>query len=103
SERPLPAVSLTEALATSDLPGGVLNLLTGSVAELAPWLASHRDVNCLDLTGVEAADRVPLAEAAAESVKRVLAPAPLDLAAEPGMSRLAAFVETKTVWHPLGV
>jgi acyl-CoA reductase-like NAD-dependent aldehyde dehydrogenase len=103
AERPLPAVSLTEALATSDLPGGVLNLLTGSVAELAPWLASHRDVDCLDLTGVEPADRLPLAQAAADTVKRVLAPASLDLAAEPGMSRLAAFVETKTVWHPLGV
>jgi acyl-CoA reductase-like NAD-dependent aldehyde dehydrogenase len=102
-DRPLPAVSLTEALATSDLPGGVLNLLTGSPAELAPWLASHRDVNCLDLTGIAPADRVPLAQAAADSVKRVLAPAALDLAAEPGMSRLAAFVETKTVWHPLGV
>ena len=52
AERPLPAVSLAEALATSDLPAGVLNLLTGSVTELTPWLASHRDVNCLDLTGV---------------------------------------------------
>jgi acyl-CoA reductase-like NAD-dependent aldehyde dehydrogenase len=103
ADRPLPAVSLTEALATSDLPAGVLNLLTGSPAELAPWLASHRDVNCLDLTGIDPADRVPLAQAAAGNVKRVLAPAALDLAAEPGMSRLAAFVETKTVWHPLGV
>ncbi|HEX8082636.1 MAG TPA: aldehyde dehydrogenase family protein [Jatrophihabitans sp.] len=102
-DRPLPAVSLSEALATSDLPGGVLNLLTGSAAELAPWLASHRDVDCLDLTGIAPADRVPLAQAAADNVKRVLAPATLDLDAEPGMSRLAAFVETKTVWHPLGV
>ena len=102
-DRPLPAVSLTEALATSDLPPGVLNLLTGSPAELAPWLASHRDINCLDLTGIAPADRVPLAQAAAGNVKRVLSPAALDLAAEPGMSRLAAFVETKTVWHPLGV
>jgi acyl-CoA reductase-like NAD-dependent aldehyde dehydrogenase len=103
ADRPLPAVSLTEALATSDLPAGVLNLLTGSPAELAPWLASHRDVDCLDLTGIAPADRVPLAQAAAGNVKRVLAPATLDLAAQPGMSRLAAFVETKTVWHPLGV
>ena len=103
SERPLPAVSLTEALATSDLPGGVLNLLTGSVAELAPWLASHRDVNCLDLTGVAPADRVALAQAAADNVKRVYAPPPFDPAAEPGTARLAAFTETKTVWHPMGV
>ncbi|MDQ1739508.1 MAG: hypothetical protein QOE53_1160 [Pseudonocardiales bacterium] len=103
ADRPLPAVSLAEALATSDLPAGVLNLLTGFPDELAPWLASHRDVNCLDLTGIAPADRVPLAQAAAGNVKRVLAPAALDLAADPGMSRLAAFVETKTVWHPLGV
>ncbi|MEO6704181.1 MAG: aldehyde dehydrogenase family protein [Jatrophihabitantaceae bacterium] len=103
SERPLPAVSLAEALATSDLPGGVLNLLTGSATELAPWLASHRDVNCLDLTGVEPADRVALAEAAADSVKRVYSPASFDPTARPGLSRLSAFVETKTVWHPLGV
>jgi hypothetical protein len=81
----------------------VLNLLTGSAAELAPWLASHRDVDCLDLTGIAPADRVPLAQAAADNVKRVFAPAALDLAAEPGMARLGAFVETKTVWHPLGV
>ena len=103
ADRPLPAVSLTEALATSDLPAGVLNLLTGSPAELAPWLASHRDINCLDLTGIAPADRPPLAQEAAANVKRVLSPARLDLDADPGMGRLAAFVETKTVWHPLGV
>jgi acyl-CoA reductase-like NAD-dependent aldehyde dehydrogenase len=103
TDRPLPAVSLSEALATSDLPGGVLNLLTGSAAELAPWLAGHRDVNCLDLTGIERAARVPLAQSAADNVKRVFAPATFDPAAEPGTARLAAFVETKTVWHPIGV
>jgi acyl-CoA reductase-like NAD-dependent aldehyde dehydrogenase len=103
SQRPLPAVSLAEALATSDLPGGVVNLLTGSAAELAPWLAGHRDVNCLDLTGIDPADRVPLAVAAADTVKRVFAPGLIDLAADPGMGRLGAFVETKTVWHPIGV
>ncbi|MGI8665969.1 MAG: aldehyde dehydrogenase family protein [Jatrophihabitans sp.] len=103
SDRPLPAVSLSEALATSDLPGGVLNLLTGSVTELAPWLAGHRDVNCLDLTGVAPADRVRLAQAAADNVKRVYAPATFDPAAEPGIARLGAFVETKTVWHPMGL
>jgi acyl-CoA reductase-like NAD-dependent aldehyde dehydrogenase len=103
SERPLPAVSLSEALATSDLPGGVINLLTGSVTELAPWLASHRDINCLDLTGVTAEARRPLAVAAADTVKRVFSPGPVDLAADPGTARLAAFVETKTVWHPTGV
>jgi acyl-CoA reductase-like NAD-dependent aldehyde dehydrogenase len=102
-ERPLPAVSLGEVLATSDVPGGVVNLLTGSPAELAPWLASHRDVNALDLSGVEEADRVALSVAAADNVKRVFAPGPEDWFTSPGVARLAAFVETKSVWHPIGV
>ena len=102
-ERPLPAVSLTEVLATSDLPGGVVNLLTGIPAELAPWLASHRDVNAIDLTGVDPADRPALQQAAADNVKRVFAPADEDWQPDPSTARLAAFVETKTVWHPVGV
>src|SRR5664279_3537265 len=73
-ERPLPAVSLSEVLATSDLPGGVVNVLTGSTGELAPWLASHRDVNALDLTGVEPAARAALHVAAADNLKRVYVP-----------------------------
>lgn len=101
--RPLPAVSLTEVLATSDLPGGVVNLLTGRTAELAPWLASHRDVNALDLTGVDAADRPALQKAAADNVKRVFVPRSLEWSDDPGIARLGAFVETKTVWHPIGV
>jgi acyl-CoA reductase-like NAD-dependent aldehyde dehydrogenase len=98
---PLSAVSLSEVLATSDLPGGVVNILTGHTAELAPWLASHRDVNALDLAGVAEEDRTPLQVTAAENVKRVYA-------GRPGsddvhvLSRLQAFVETKTVWHPIG-
>ena len=102
-ERPLPAIPLAEVLATSDLPGGVLNILTGRVAELAPWLASHRDVNALDLTGVAADARPSLQQAAADNVKRVYLPRHDDWAADPGTRRLAAFVETKTVWHPIGV
>ncbi len=103
-DRPLPAVSLGEVLATSDLPGGVVNLLSGFTAELAPWLASHRDVNALDLTGVEAAARVPLQQAAADTIKRVYQPARGETwIGDPGSSRLNAFVETKTVWHPIGV
>ena len=104
-QRPLPAVSLTEVLETSDLPGGVVNLLTGRTAELAPWLASHRDVNAIDLTGVtDAAPRRDLEIAAADNVKRVLAPAkPPKWSDDPGTGRLGAFVETKTVWHPIGV
>jgi acyl-CoA reductase-like NAD-dependent aldehyde dehydrogenase len=104
-QHPLPAVSLTEVLETSDLPGGVVNLLTGRTAELAPWLASHRDVNAIDLTGVtEPGLRRDLEIAAADNVKRVLAPAqPPKWTDDPGTGRLAAFVETKTVWHPIGV
>ena len=101
--RPLPAVSLAEVLATSDLPGGVANVLTGLTGELAPWLASHRDVNAIDLTGVEPAERAELQRAAADSVKRVFLPGDEDWEREPGLERLAAFVETKTVWHPIGV
>ena len=101
--RPLPAVSLSEVLATSDLPGGVANVLTGFTSELAPWLASHRDVNAIDLTGVAAADRAELQRAAADNVKRVYIPAGEDWTDEPGPERLTAFVETKTVWHPIGV
>jgi acyl-CoA reductase-like NAD-dependent aldehyde dehydrogenase len=105
-ERPLPAVTLTEVLATSDLPGGVVNLLTGRVAEIAPWLASHMDVDAIDLTGVtDGKLATDLEVAAADNLKRVLRPAltPPDWAAEPGLDRMLAFLETKTVWHPKGV
>jgi acyl-CoA reductase-like NAD-dependent aldehyde dehydrogenase len=101
--RPLPAVSLTEVLATADVPGGVVNLLTGFPAELAPWLASHRDVNALDVTGAEPGPRAELQAAAADNVKRVYVPRDLDWSRPPGLTRLNAFVETKTVWHPIGV
>ncbi len=102
-DRPLPAVVLAEVLATSDLPGGVVNLLTGFSAELAPWLASHRDVNALDLTGADPEATAALQAAAADNVKRVYLPRSTDWTADPGLSRLSAFVETKTVWHPIGV
>ncbi len=101
--RPLPAVSLTEVLATSDLPGGVLNVLTGYTAELAPVLAAHRDVNALDLTGADPGARAGGRAAAAHNVKRVYVPRATDWAAPPDLSRLRAFVEIKTVWHPVGV
>ena len=74
-ERPVPAVTLAEVLATSDVPGGVVNLLTGDPAELAPWLASHMDVNAIDLTGVgDAALATDLERAAADNLKRVRRP-----------------------------
>ena len=96
-KRPLSAVSLAEVLATSDVPGGVVNVLTGSPAEMAPWLASHADVNALDLAGAGALDWIDLEIAAADTLKRVLAPE----AGIPELSlnRILAFTETKTVWH----
>jgi acyl-CoA reductase-like NAD-dependent aldehyde dehydrogenase len=100
-DRPLPAISLAEVLATSDLPRGVVNLLTGSTAELAPVLAGHMDVNAIDVTGVAGADRAELERLAADNVKRVLA-AEQDWAAPPTAQRMLAFLETKTVWHPMG-
>ncbi|MEH1014129.1 aldehyde dehydrogenase family protein [Micromonospora sp. CPCC 206060] len=105
-ERPLAAITLAEVLATSDLPGGVVNLLTGRAAETAPWLASHADVNALDLTGVtDPALAKSLEEAAAGTLKRVLRPpaGPVDWTADPGTGRMTALLETKTVWHPKGV
>jgi acyl-CoA reductase-like NAD-dependent aldehyde dehydrogenase len=104
-ERPLPAVTLTEVLATSDLPGGVVNLLTGRTAELAPWLASHADVNGLDLTGAPPPIRTDLERAAAGTVKRVLrAPgSEPNWMRPPDLRRMRAFLESKTVWHPMGV
>ena len=104
TQRPLPAITFAEVLATSDLPGGVVNLLTGEVPELAPWLASHHDVDALDLAGANGlAD--DLERSAADTVKRVLrrtATEP-DWSAAPDLSRMTAFLEIKTVWHPTGV
>ncbi|HEY8588532.1 MAG TPA: aldehyde dehydrogenase family protein, partial [Naasia sp.] len=96
---PLSAVSLSEVLATSDVPGGVVNVLTGSPGELAPWLASHADVNALDLVGAGDLDWVALQVAAAETLTRVLAPETGPDAAAPTLERISAFTETKTVWH----
>ena len=100
---PLPAVTLSEVLATSDLPGGVVNVLTGRVTEVAPWLASHMDVNAIDLVGADGSAVVDLEIAAADNLKRVLRPTPIDWGREPDLSRMLAFLETKTVWHPIGV
>ncbi len=101
---PSPAVTLSEIMATSDLPGGVVNLLTGSPAEIAPWLATHRDVDALDLTGIDDPDLARSLEAdAAEDLKRVRRPAEDDWLAEPSLDRLQSWVEIKTVWHPIGV
>ncbi|MFD4871192.1 aldehyde dehydrogenase family protein [Streptomyces sp. NPDC058412] len=100
---PLPALSLGEVLATSDLPGGVVNILSGKAAEMGPHLASHQDVNAIDLAGADSALAKELEIAAADNLKRVLRPQPVDdWSADPGTSRMTAFLETKTVWHPTG-
>jgi acyl-CoA reductase-like NAD-dependent aldehyde dehydrogenase len=95
---PLAAIELAEALATSDLPGGAVNLLTGQRAELAPWLAAHMDVNAIDLCGAGELT-TELERAAADNVKRVVHGRPDGQS----LSEISAFLELKTVWHPIGV
>lgn len=95
--QPLSAITLAEVLATSDVPGGVVNILTGNPSDTMPWLAAHQDVNALDLAGGEQLDWVSYQELAAETLKRVLPP----VSGVPGLSleRITAFTELKTVWH----
>ncbi|KQO99597.1 aldehyde dehydrogenase family protein [Leifsonia sp. Leaf264] len=100
---PLSAISLSEVLATSDVPGGVVNILTGSPAEIAPWLASHADVNALDLVGAGDLEWIDLQISAADTLKRVLQPENGPDAAAPSLERITAFTETKTVWHTKGL
>jgi acyl-CoA reductase-like NAD-dependent aldehyde dehydrogenase len=110
TDRPLPAITLSEVLATSDVPKGVVNILTGRVAEVAPHLVGHRDVNAVDLTGTIGAEGVAWEEleaTAADTVKRVVRPPAGDgepdwAVAPNGPRRILAFTETKTVWHPKG-
>ena len=102
SERyPLLAVALAEALAAAGLPPGVVNVLTGEVAEISPWLAAHQDVNAIDLAGAPGALADDLAVAAAGNLKRVVRFANPDWSVEPGLERMFATLETKTVWQPL--
>jgi acyl-CoA reductase-like NAD-dependent aldehyde dehydrogenase len=111
-QRPLPGITLGEALATSDVPPGVVNLLTGRTAELATPLAGHHDVNGLDLTGAAGADRLSwgdLEAEAADTLTRVLRPSGTGPEAVepsftevPDLARMRTFLETKTVWHPKG-
>jgi acyl-CoA reductase-like NAD-dependent aldehyde dehydrogenase len=95
---PLPAMSLAEVIATSDVPGGVVNILTGKTAELAPWFASHMDIDGLDITGLESKFVADIKIAGAQNLKRIHA---FKDTATPG--RILAFMESKTVWHPIGV
>jgi len=105
NSNPIPAITFSECLATSDVIGGNINILTGDPTEIMPWLAAHADVNALDLTGVtDPTLAKELEVAAAGTVKRVRsAPINPDFEATPTLSRVRAFTEIKTVWHPLGV
>jgi acyl-CoA reductase-like NAD-dependent aldehyde dehydrogenase len=105
AERPLPAITFAEVLATSDVPGGVVNMLTGALGDTAPTLAAHMDVNAIDLTGILGDDDQALAleVAAAENLKRVRRPTAEDWSADPGLERMTWVLETKTVWHPIGI
>jgi acyl-CoA reductase-like NAD-dependent aldehyde dehydrogenase len=106
-DRPLPAATLAEVLATSDVPAGVVNLLTGYQAELAPVLAGHMDIDAIDVCGAPPAAAAELERLAAGNLKRVLrarqGDTEDDWAAAPGTRRLLAFLEIKTVWHPAGI
>jgi acyl-CoA reductase-like NAD-dependent aldehyde dehydrogenase len=95
---PLPAMSLAEVLATSDVPAGVVNILTGKTAELAPWFASHMDIDGLDITGLDSKFVAEIKVAGAQNLKRIHS---FKEVATPG--RILAFMESKTVWHPIGV
>jgi acyl-CoA reductase-like NAD-dependent aldehyde dehydrogenase len=97
--RPLPALTLAEVLATSDFPSGVINVLTGQRKELLPWLASHMDVNAIDVGGCTADEVVEIEKAAADNVKRVVKMP----AGELSPHLITAFMEMKTIWHPIGV
>ncbi len=110
--RPLPAVTLSEVLATSDVPGGVVNILTGIKTELVPWLAGHVDVDSLDVWGVPDAIRTATELTAADDIKRIarrpagVADAKFDWFDDRAAERpewIAAYLEMKTVWHPIGV
>jgi acyl-CoA reductase-like NAD-dependent aldehyde dehydrogenase len=98
-ETPLPALTLAEVLATSDLPAGVVNVLSGFRKELLPWLASHMDVNAIDVAGCTPDEVTEIEKAAADNVKRVVK----HPAGEMSPYLITAFMEMKTVWHPVGV
>jgi acyl-CoA reductase-like NAD-dependent aldehyde dehydrogenase len=97
--RPMPALTLAEVLATSDAPAGVVNVLCGYRKELLPWLAAHMDVNAIDAAGCTSVEVAAIQKAGAENVKRVVTTA----SGEMSPQLVTAFMEMKTVWHPIGV
>jgi len=96
--RPLPAITLAEVIATSDVPGGVLNILTGYKNELVPWLASHMEVDGFDISGVDRKEDLAIRTAGSENLKRIHR---FDERGD--LHRILAFMEAKTVWHPIGI
>lgn len=97
NKAPLSAMTFAEVLATSDLPAGVINILTGKKEEIAPWMASHMDIDALDISGLPNKQHGAIKVAGAENLKRIHS----FKSAEPG--RILAFMESKTVWHPIGL
>jgi acyl-CoA reductase-like NAD-dependent aldehyde dehydrogenase len=95
---PLPAITLSEALATSDLPGGVVNILTGKSAELAPWVGSHMEIDGVDVAGLSKRQEEELKLVGADNLKRIFRFNP-----ENHPERILSFMEQKTVWHPIGI
>jgi acyl-CoA reductase-like NAD-dependent aldehyde dehydrogenase len=95
---PLPAITLSESLATSDLPGGVVNILTGKRAELAPWVGSHMEIDGVDVAGLSKKQEEELKLVGADNLKRVFRFNP-----ENHPERILSFMEQKTVWHPIGI
>ncbi|MEJ6761349.1 MAG: aldehyde dehydrogenase family protein [Candidatus Planktophila sp.] len=95
---PLPAITLSEVIGTSDVPRGVVNILTGSSAELAPWVGSHMDIDGVDASGLTASQEKNLRVAGADNLKRIFR-----FKESQSPARVLAFMENKTVWHPIGV
>jgi acyl-CoA reductase-like NAD-dependent aldehyde dehydrogenase len=95
---PLPAISLGEVIATSDLPGGVVNILTGKASELIPWVGSHMDIDGIDLTGVSKKQEEELRLAGVDNLKRIFRFSNTD-----HPERILSFMEQKTIWHPIGI
>lgn len=95
---PLPAITLSEVLATSDLPGGVVNILTGKITELAPWIGSHMEIDGVDVAGLSKKQEEELKLVGADNLKRIFRFSPTN-----HPERILSFMEQKTVWHPIGL
>ena len=95
---PLPAITLSEVLATSDVPGGVVNILTGKIAELAPWVGSHMEIDGVDVAGLSKKQEEELKLVGADNLKRIFRFSPTN-----HPERILSFMEQKTVWHPVGL